>query len=67
MMQLPEGFTPTDLIDPFEVHLGPIYERPERTGRRFLLIADERHVNGRGVVHGGMLMTFADLAFGQAA
>jgi uncharacterized protein (TIGR00369 family) len=67
MMQPPEGFTPTDLIDPFEVHLGPIYERPESNGRRFLLIADERHVNGRGVVHGGMLMTFADLAFGQAA
>jgi acyl-coenzyme A thioesterase PaaI-like protein len=28
---------------------------------------DERHVNMRGVLHGAMLMTFADLALGQAA
>jgi uncharacterized protein (TIGR00369 family) len=28
-------------------------------------MADARHVNDRGVVHGGMLMTFADQAFGE--
>ena len=66
-MNPPAGFTQTDLVDPFEVHIGPVFERRESNGRKFLLIVDERHVNGRGVIHGGMLMTFADLAFGQAA
>lgn len=62
----PPGYTQTGLVDPFEIHVGPIFERDDNGTRRFLLIADERHVNGRGVVHGGMLMTFADLALGQA-
>jgi uncharacterized protein (TIGR00369 family) len=66
-MNPPAGFSQTDLVDPFEVHIGPVFERRESNGRKFLLIVDERHVNGRGVIHGGMLMTFADLTFGQAA
>ncbi|HEY4115176.1 MAG TPA: PaaI family thioesterase [Rhizomicrobium sp.] len=66
-MMPPPGYTKTDLIDPFEIHVGPIYERTDNGTRSFLLIVDDRHVNGRGVVHGGMLMTFADLALGAAA
>jgi uncharacterized protein (TIGR00369 family) len=66
LMQPPPGYTQTGLVDPFEIHVGPVYERTENGARRFLLVADERHVNGRGVVHGGMLMTFADLALGAA-
>lgn len=66
MILPPPGYTQTHLVDPFEIHVGPIFERIENGARHFLLIADERHVNGRGVVHGGMLMTFADLALGGA-
>lgn len=65
MSEAPPGYTQTELLDPFEIHIGPVFERRDG-GRRFLLIADERHVNMRGVVHGGLLMTLADLAIGQA-
>ena len=65
-MSAPAGYAETTLIDPFEIHLGPVYETGEKGARRFFLRIDERHVNMRGVIHGGMLMTFADLALGQA-
>ena len=65
MTELP-GFVETRLIDPFEIYVGPVFERGAKTARRFALRIDERHVNMRGVIHGGMLMTFADLALGQA-
>jgi len=60
------GFRETALIDPFEVFVGPVYEQGEPPARRFALLIDERHVNMRGVIHGGMLMSFADAALGQA-
>ncbi|MGZ6007324.1 MAG: PaaI family thioesterase [Rhizomicrobium sp.] len=63
----PPGFTETHLIDPFELRVGPVFEQGEKGARRFAFIIDERHVNMRGVIHGGMLMTFADAALGQAA
>lgn len=61
------GYRETELSDPFEVHLGPVFETGEKGARRFALKIDERHVNMRGVLHGAMLMTFADLAMGQLA
>ena len=66
-MNLPPGFRETPLTDPFEIHLGPVFETGSEGTRRFAFRVDERHVNMRGVLHGAMLMTFADLAFGQAA
>jgi len=64
---IPAGYVETRLIDPFEIHVGPVHERSVHGGQRYALLVDKRHVNGRGVVHGGMLLTFADAAFGQAA
>ena len=63
----PPGFTQTKLIDPFEIHVGPVFEQGPKGARRFAFVIDERHVNMRGIIHGGMLMTFADAALGQAA
>lgn len=63
----PPGFMQTLLIDPFEIHVGPIFERGLKGTRRFAFLIDERHINMRGIIHGGMLMTFADAALGQAA
>ena len=60
------GYRETKLVDPFENFVGPVYETGEPGARRFVLAIDERHVNMRGVLHGGMLMTFADLTLGQA-
>ena len=66
-MNVPANAAETALLDPFEIHLGPVFETGQKGARRFFLRIDERHVNGRGVIHGAMLMTFADLALGQAA
>jgi uncharacterized protein (TIGR00369 family) len=61
------GYRETKLIDPFENFVGPLYEIGEKLGRRYAFVVDERHVNMRGVIHGGMLMTLADMTMGQAA
>ncbi len=66
-MSAPPGFAETRLTDPFELHVGPVYEQGEKGAKRFGFRVDKHHVNMNGVVHGGMLMTFADAAFGQAA
>ncbi|HEV2563085.1 MAG TPA: PaaI family thioesterase [Rhizomicrobium sp.] len=66
MSVVPAGFVETKLVDPFEIYVGPIFDSGALGSRRFAFLADERHVNMRGIVHGGMLMTFADLTLGQA-
>jgi uncharacterized protein (TIGR00369 family) len=63
----PAGFTETRLVDPFEIYVGPVFETGEKGSKRYALRVDQRHVNMRGIVHGGMLLTFADAALGQAA
>ncbi|HEX3809809.1 MAG TPA: PaaI family thioesterase [Rhizomicrobium sp.] len=65
-MRAPQGFSETELVDPFELFVGPVFDRTSGEGRRFVFRVDERHVNMRGVLHGGMLMTFADLSLGAA-
>jgi uncharacterized protein (TIGR00369 family) len=54
-------------VDPFEIYVGPVFEKGVVGAKRYALKVDERHLNGRRIVHGGMLMTFADAALGQAA
>ena len=53
------------ITNDFPHFVGPILERLEEGRRVFAFMADARHVNDRGVVHGGMLVTFADQAFGE--
>ena len=53
------------ITNDFPHFVGPILEGLENGGRIFAFRADARHANDRGVVHGGMLMTFADQAFGE--
>lgn len=45
--------------------IGPLWTREEEGIPRFAFLADARHKNRRGVVQGGMLMTFADRAIGM--
>jgi uncharacterized protein (TIGR00369 family) len=47
--------------------LGPLWRRDDQGVRRIAFLAEERHRNFRGVVHGGMIMTFMDQALGIAA
>ncbi len=49
--------------DTFESGTGPFYMRKDEAGRiicRF--IAEPRHMNGGGFMHGGCFLTFADFA-----
>ena len=62
MSAAPQGFAEVTLTDPFEVHTGPVW----RKGGTYAFRVRAEHCNMRGVVHGGMLMTFADLVLGQA-
>lgn len=66
MNSMPPGFAETKLIDPFEIYVGPMFHEGQTGARRFAFRIDERHVNMRGILHGGMLMTFADMTLGQA-
>lgn len=61
-----EGFIPTELVDPFEIFVGPVFEHGSIGTKTFAIRVDARHVNRRGILHGGMLMTLADLTHGQA-
>jgi uncharacterized protein (TIGR00369 family) len=62
----PNGFVLSERRGPFTRHNGPFYHRPnhERTEHGFLAL--ERHCNGLGIVHGGMLASFIDGMLGQA-
>jgi len=52
----------------FNQHAGPIWRLPaEGEVRRFALVVAEKHMNSAGSVHGGLLMTFADIAMSQTA
>jgi len=47
--------------------VGPLWEQPCGEGTRYAFLAEPKHHNRRGVVQGGMLMTFADRAMGMTA
>lgn len=66
-MSVPPGYVAMRLADPFEIHVGPAWQAGDTGHRRFAMRVDKRHVNRRGVLHGGMMLTFADLALGAAA
>ena len=52
----------------FNLHAGPIYRLPaDGEVRRFALPVIDKHMNGSGSVHGGLLMTFADISMSQTS
>ena len=64
---LPPGYQPFDYDDPFEDHVGPFGYKVVDGAISFAFLADERHANTGGTLHGGMLLTFADFALCLAA
>ena len=57
------GWTTWDDTDPWEAHGGPFYYRRMEDGRmRAAFIAERKHMNAWGMIHGGALLTFADFA-----
>lgn len=54
--------------DPYEDLSGPFYYRVEADGTvRCAFRAEQKHMNAGGRMHGGCLMTFADIAMFQIA
>jgi len=45
--------------------VGPFWTRPSGEGFLYAFMAEPKHHNRRGIVQGGMLMTFADRAMGM--
>ena len=64
MNMRPAGFTPLFRSSAFLDLLGPIYNQRSDTGLVIGLRAEEKHCNARGLVHGGVLSSLADVALG---
>lgn len=57
-----------DLLEkrsPFGILVGPVFQRDDPDGATFGFRVRADHLNLGGVVHGGMLATFADIVLGQ--
>lgn len=62
----PEGYSSILSTSPFGWENGPIFDRVTDDGfTRGFRIAP-KHLNAGGVLHGGMVMTFADIVLAQA-
>lgn len=57
---VPDGYEPEPEDNAFVTLVGPVFRKTDGDRARFLFDAQEKHRNPRGVVHGGMLMTFMD-------
>lgn len=67
-VHVPEGYQPLFRTSPFLDLLGPIHYR-ERPGGGFTvgMRIQDKHLNARGTVHGGLYMALADVALGYSA
>jgi uncharacterized protein (TIGR00369 family) len=66
---LPEGAEEVS-VAAFSKYVGPVWRLPDADGgavKRFTFFVTEKHMNAAGSVHGGMLMTLADMAMGQTS
>jgi acyl-coenzyme A thioesterase 13 len=61
----PPGFEPLFRTSPFLDHLGPFFMRKQADGTFVVGVrVQPHHANGRGVAHGGLLMTLCDISLG---
>ena len=67
MSNVPEGFEPLFRSSPYLDLLGPIYNQKSAEGLVIGLRAQEKHCNARGLVHGGVFSSLADVALGYSA
>jgi uncharacterized protein (TIGR00369 family) len=71
MTDIPDGLPPgaeNISLGGFNLYAGPIWRLPpDGEVRRFALVVAEKHTNGSGNVHGGMLMTLADVSMSQTS
>jgi uncharacterized protein (TIGR00369 family) len=67
MSEVPHGFEPIFRSSPFLELLGPLYNQKTGDGLIIALRAQEKHCNARGIVHGGVLSSLADISLGYNA
>ena len=67
MESIPEGFDPLFRSSPFLDLLGPIYNKKTDEGLVIGMRAENKHCNARGLVHGGVFSSLADVALGYNA
>ncbi len=60
-MSAPPGFAPLEIAAGFAADFGPIYAQREGERVRYGFRVEEKHLNPRGMAHGGALATFADM------
>ncbi|MEM1087603.1 MAG: PaaI family thioesterase [Pseudomonadota bacterium] len=60
------GYAPLPWHRGFGRQVGPLFEKRDETGMTRAFRVGEHHTNGMMNAHGGMLMTFADMAWGSA-
>jgi uncharacterized protein (TIGR00369 family) len=63
----PEGFVIQPGRGAFTTHNGPYYHKPVEEGACQAFLALDRHCNGVGLIHGGMLSAFLDGLLASAA
>ena len=64
--EAPRGFRLIERTSPFNALVGALYEREESGSLSIGLRIGDKHANSRGICHGGVLATLADLAMGYA-
>jgi uncharacterized protein (TIGR00369 family) len=62
---VPEGYVALDWRRGFGRQVGPLYRRSRDGAYTMAFRVEEHHTNGMANAHGGMLMTFADMAWGH--
>jgi acyl-coenzyme A thioesterase 13 len=66
MRRVPAGFKAIPRLSPFNALVGPLYQRQKGDELSIGLRIQEKHTNSRGICHGGLLATVADLSLGYA-
>ena len=67
MSEVPPGFEPLSRTSPFTDLLGPIFQKRDPAGLIIGVRIEKKHCNARGIAHGGVLGTLADIAMGYSA
>jgi acyl-coenzyme A thioesterase PaaI-like protein len=61
----PAGYLPLEWRRGFARQIAPLYRRQHNGAFTMGFRVEEHHTNGMSNAHGGMLMTFADMAWGH--
>ena len=63
---LPAGFRPAARHSSYTDLVGPFFDNFAGVEPRKGFFVDHKHLNQRGISHGGLVMTFADILLGSA-